>query len=164
MTHYKSLTDAPYLGAWSLLNDDAKTYHDIVVTITGTSKEQVYNSGELTNVLTLHLKDSLPMILNATNQKTVAAITGTPMVELWIGKQIILFVEKIKVGKEITPALRIRPKLAPTKVKEDLNSEHPKWADACLAVESGNATIDQLKKRYTLTAENEASLTLLTNK
>ena len=158
MTHYKSMTDPSYLGSWSLMNDDAITYREIALTITGTSEEKVFNKGEIGGVLTLHLKDSLPMILNVVNRNTVVAITGSVMVENWVGKTITVYVEKVRLGRETVPALRIRPKLVSVKAKEVLNSEHPKWEEAVKAITEGNVSIDQIKKRFTLTPESEIAL------
>jgi len=157
MTHYKTLTNPNYIGSYSLMDDDEKS-HDLPVTITGTSQEKVHNGTELDIVLTLHLKDQLPMILNATNQKTIVRAVGSVMVENWIGKTIILYVAKIKVGKDQVHALRIREELAKAKAKQFMDNAHPKWSEAVLAIGNGNATIEQLRKRYILTEESEAEL------
>jgi hypothetical protein len=48
------------------------------------------------------------MILNKTNLKSIAKIAKSPMIENWIGVQIILTIETVKAFGEIVEALRIK--------------------------------------------------------
>jgi hypothetical protein len=51
------------------------------------------------------------MILNATNNKTIAKLFKTPYIEEWSGRKIQIYIEKVKAFGEIWDALRIRPYL-----------------------------------------------------
>lgn len=163
MTHYKLLTNPNYIGSYALQDDD-DVFHELAVTITGYGQEMVHNGNEEDECLVLQLKDQLPMILKATNQKSIAKALGTSMVEKWVGKTIVLFVTKIKVKREFIYAMRVRDVAATATSKQALDKTHPKWAEAVKAVEAGNATIAQIKKRFSLTEEIESLLTQLTQK
>ena len=51
--------------------------------------------------------------LNQTNAQKLAELTGSDDTDDWIGTTIKLFVEKVKVGNETKPAIRIWPELPP---------------------------------------------------
>ena len=55
------------------------------------------------------VEDVKPMILNATNNKTLAKLFKTPYIEQWYGRKIQIYVEKVKAFGEVWDALRIRP-------------------------------------------------------
>ena len=65
------------------------------------------------------------MICNKTNAKTITSVHGSPYVEDWPGKKIILGTEKVSAFGETTDALRIRAikpkvKIDPTQAVERL--------------------------------------------
>lgn len=49
--------------------------------------------------------------LNFTNASRLAELTGSDDSDDWIGRSIKLFVEKVKVGTEMKPSIRIFPEL-----------------------------------------------------
>lgn len=56
--------------------------------------------------------------LNFTNASKIAELIGSPNTDDWIGKTIKLFVEKVKVGTEMKPSIRIWPELPEQKQVE----------------------------------------------
>jgi hypothetical protein len=106
MTHWKQLANYDYLGAYSLENGKDKT-----VTIKKIVKELVTgNAGRKENCIVAYFSDEeKPMILNKTNCKTIQKIYGTPMIEEWVGKKIILFASTTTLAGETVECLRIRP-------------------------------------------------------
>lgn len=106
MTHWKQLANYDYLGAYSLENGKDKT-----VTIKKIVKELVTgNAGRKENCIVAYFSDEeKPMILNKTNCKTIQKIYGTPMIEEWVGKKIVLFASTTTLAGETVECLRIRP-------------------------------------------------------
>lgn len=49
-----------------------------------------------------------PMILNKTNMKLITKIHGTPYIEEWSGKSIIIYSAKVKAFGEMVDALRVK--------------------------------------------------------
>lgn len=111
--HYKRHVDRTYIGACDLMKPDG-TYTTTVVKIAGTHKREIYNPGtrksESRVVATLEGKDK-NFILNATNMDSIMRIAGTPMVDKWIGIDIMLVVEKVSVGRDKVDAIRVKPPL-----------------------------------------------------
>lgn len=105
-THWKKLQNPDYLGAYSL-----EPGKDIVLTIKSIGREIVTGAeGKKDECTVAHLHENVkPMILNATNSKTIEKIYKTPYIEEWIDCKIQVYATPVKVGKETVEALRIRP-------------------------------------------------------
>ncbi len=115
-THWKKLTNPDYLGAYAL-----EPGEDLVATIKTVRREIVTGAeGRKEECSVIYFCEKVkPLILNATNSKTIQRIYGTPYIEDWEGKQIQLFVEhNIKFGRDLVDGLRIRP-FIPKEIKAD---------------------------------------------
>lgn len=151
LTHWKKLTNPDYIGAYSLQPGEEK-----IVEIISVGREQVKGSdGKATDCIVAKLKGEKPFILNKTNCKTLSKIYGTPFIEEWTGKRIIVYAERVKAFGDIVDALRIRP-TAP--ILPDLNPSSAKWPGAIQALKDKKTTIEAIEKQYSLTPENKQSL------
>lgn len=108
VTHWKKLTDPNYIGS-----HDFQPGQELTVIIEAINKEQV----QLFNGKALEVKDCIlakfkgakkPMILNKENMKLITKVTGTPYVEQWIGKQIILHVVPVRAFGDTVDAVRVK--------------------------------------------------------
>lgn len=104
-THWKKLTNPNYLGAYSIENGQ-----DLILTIKYVQEEKVTGTdGKKDDCVVCHfVENAKPMILNATNMKTITKLYKTPYIEEWAGKKIQIGVEKVKAFGDIVEALRIR--------------------------------------------------------
>lgn len=107
-THIDKLRNPNYLGGWDLLDENGKTI-DKIVTIKEIKNESVFNQKDQSEqqVITLFFNECKPIILNATNRKTLKKVTETEYIEDMIGKKIQLTTKKIKAFGEIHDAIRI---------------------------------------------------------
>lgn len=106
-THWKKLTNPNYLGAYSI--EDGR---DLVLTIKYVKEEQVIGTdGKKDDCVVAYFYENKPMILNATNMKTITKLFGTPYIEEWIGRKIQVGVENVKAFGDIVEALRVRKTL-----------------------------------------------------
>lgn len=106
-THYKKLMNPDYLGAYAL-----EPGKDLIVTIRSVANEMIIGTDgkkEECIVARFQEKEIKPMILNATNCKTITKLAGSPFIENWQGMKIQLFVEKVKAFGDVVEALRVRP-------------------------------------------------------
>jgi len=148
-THWKKAFNPNYIGAYSL-----EPGEELVVTIESVGKEDVMNAdGREEECLVAHLKGQKPFILNKTNAKTVATVTGSNYIEDWPGKQIQLYVAKVKAFGQMVDALRVRdfpPKkkrrLKPDEFTRMLDSIEKGAFDKLDAIERFELTADQHKK------------------
>lgn len=147
-THYRSLRNPNYLGGWALMTGGEPK--NMVVEIDRANKELVQNGDKKEDAMVLHLKNQLPIIVNATNAKAISKALNSPFVEDWVGKKIELTVKKIKAFGDWHEALRVLD-VAPTEpTKESLNPNHAKWNDAINALKLKKTTIEQIQKLYLL--------------
>lgn len=110
-TPWKKLTNPDYLGAYSLDNGNGK-YDDIIVTIKNVKTESVTGpDGKRETCPVAYFADNgvKPMILNATNMKTLEKLFHSKYIEDWSGGRIQLFVASVKAFGDVVDALRIRP-------------------------------------------------------
>lgn len=148
-THFKKLRNPDYLGSWDLTDQDGN-YKNRVLTIKEVKKEMVHDGkGGKDDCVTVLFQESKPMIMNSTNLKTIHKTLDTPYIEDWVGKKIEVTVEKVKAFGEIHDALRVVKNIL------ELTPKHPKWKGAKEALAAGTVTIEQIKKSYTISPENE---------
>ena len=137
LTHYKTLQDPDYIGAYSLDKDGTYVDKDVLITMVEKKKIKTTEGDEECIVATL--KGEKPMILNATNCKMLTKLFKSPHIEHWVGKPITLYVRKVKAWGDDVDALRIRDvlpvtkKIDPTKFIEALDKA---------------TNLDELKKIY----------------
>jgi len=156
--HWKSLANPDYIGAYTLMATGLPV--DLTVKIKSVAREMVTGAdGKKDECTVAQLDGHKPFIINATNAKTLTKLFDSPFIEDWVNKPFTLFVSKVKVAGDTVDALRIRPTLPAPKALPDLNPSHAKWEGALTAIQAGNTTIEEIRKRYSLTAENEALLT-----
>lgn len=99
-----------YLGAYSLDDGNGK-YTDIVATIQYVKVENVTGpDGKKEDCPVAHFseRELKPMILNATNMKTLEKLFRSKYIEDWAGHKIQIGVEQVKAFGDVVDALRIR--------------------------------------------------------
>ena len=106
LTHWKKLTNPDYLGSYAL-----EPGQEIVVTIKSVANENVTGTdGKKENCSVMHfVEDIKPLVLKATNSKTITKLFKTPYIEEWVRRKIQLYVQKgIKAFGDIVDAIRVR--------------------------------------------------------
>lgn len=152
-THYKQLMNPDYFGAYALPDGN-----DLTVTIKNVAREVVVSAGGKKEECTVcHLAGQKPLILNATNGKTIAKLYG-PYIEEWRGKQITLFASTTKFGGEVVECVRIRP-AAPSATPQRKTLSDERFEKAISAVKDGSYTLAQLEQ-FALTDEQQQRLTV----
>lgn len=102
-THWKKLTNPNYLGAYAFQPGEEK-----IVTIKEVKREIVQNqNGKEECTIAYFEEDVKPLILNKTNADAIAKVWGSPYIEDWLGKKIILRVKKVSAFGEIVDAVRV---------------------------------------------------------
>jgi hypothetical protein len=144
LTHWKKLRNPDYLGTYAMPPDGS----EIILTIREAKKEQVPDDkGKKSDCLVIHFVEPgwKPMILNATNSKTIAKLAGSPYVEKWNGLAIQLYTAKVSAFGTETDALRVRtyaPQVAkPTAPDTD-------QIQAAKDTIQGAATLEELRTVY----------------
>lgn len=147
LTHWKRLVNPDYIGAYALNPDE-----DLTVTIDYVKREEITGSGGKKEECTVaHLVGQKPMILNATNSKTIHKLYG-PYIEEWAGKQITLFASTTRMGGDTVECLRIRPTVTKPARKRIDDVRLTKAIESILA---GQFTTEKLRASFDLTEAQE---------
>lgn len=150
-THWKSLINPDYLGAYSLPDGE-----DMTVTIDFVQTEEIIGTGGKKEHCTVaRMVGQKPMILNVTNSKSIAKLYGQ-FIEDWAGKQITLYATTTKLAGDTVECLRIRPKV---KVIERRKLGDKGLARALQAINEGTYTTVRLHEEYELTDEQNQKVT-----
>lgn len=151
-THWKRLVNPDYIGAYALNPGE-----DLTVTIKSVARELVTSTGGKKEECTVaHLVGQKPMILNATNSKTIAKLYG-PYIEDWAGKQITLYASVTQLAKEMVECLRIR-NMQPDAVQTRGTLTDVQVSRAIAQVLAGKFDRSKLLSDYDLTAEQRAKI------
>ena len=104
-THWKSMTNPLYLGAYSI--EDGK---DLILTVKKVVQESVIGAdGKKEDCIVCYWQeDQKPMILNVTNCKTISKLANSPYIENWAGVKLQIGVERVKAFGDVVDALRVR--------------------------------------------------------
>ena len=94
-THWKKLSHPLYIGAYELMTGE--TNKELPVKIESVKREMVQGpDGKKEECTIMTIPPHKPMILNATNQKTLTKAIGSPYIEDWAGKMVVLYVAKVR--------------------------------------------------------------------
>lgn len=119
-THYRKAFDSPYLSSADIVDPVVLTVRRVVLEKDRTKKTQdLFNTAYFVEPEIRHGEKLKPMILNATNSKMMASITGSKWIDDWNGVAVTIFVDSnVRFGKETVEGLRLakateRPRSAP---------------------------------------------------
>jgi hypothetical protein len=144
-THFKKLRNPSYIGSYELMVGTNSV--ELNVTIERAVKEMVQNGDKKEEAMVIYLKGHKPMIVNSTNAKNISKALNSPYIEDWVGKDITLYVAKIRAFGENVDALRVK---TVTSVKQlpALEINTPNFEAVKTALSSGKFTIEQVKSKY----------------
>ncbi len=140
-THYRKAFDSPYLSSADIVEPTTLTVRHVTLEMDRTKKtKDRFNTAHFVEKEIRHGEPLKPMILNASNSKTMKGLTNSAFIDDWRDVRITVYVDhNVKFGKETVEGLRISPHapekrvLVPTMAKA--------WANAKAAYKrDGNLT------------------------
>jgi hypothetical protein len=111
-THYRKAFDSPYLSSADIVEPTALTVARVRLEPDKTKKtKELFNTAHFVEKELRPGEKLKPMILNATNSKTMKGLTGSAFIDDWNDVRITVYVDpNVKFGKESVEGLRISPK------------------------------------------------------
>jgi hypothetical protein len=156
-THYRKAFDSPYLSSADIVEPTVLTVAYVALETDHTKKtKDKFNTAHFVEKELRPGEKLKPMILNATNSKTMKMLTGTPFIEDWQNVAITVYVDSnVKFGKESVEGLRISPR-APERRMLTPNQAKA-WANAKAAyLRDGN--LDSVLARVGMSEEHQHQL------
>ena len=158
-THYRKAFNSPYLSSADIVELTRLTVSKVILEPDKSKKTQDYFNTAYFKQKEIRPGEELkPMILNATNSKTMAHLTGSKFIDDWTNIDINIFVdEHVRFGRDTVEGLRISP-ILPVKQKPALTPDKkPSW-DRAIQVYLKQGNLDRVKSAMTITPELEKQL------
>jgi hypothetical protein len=156
-THYRKAFDSPYLASADIVEPTVLTIKCVKLETDRTKKtKDKFNTAYFVEREIRPGEPLKPMILNATNSKTVKGLTGSAFIDDWNDVRITVYVDHaVKFGKDMVEGLRISPE-APT--RRVVTPQATKaWAAAKAAyLRDGN--LDAVLARADMSEEHQTQL------
>lgn len=156
-THFRKAFDSPYLSSADIVEPTILTIARVSLETDKTKKtKDVFNTAHFVERELRPGEKLKPMILNATNSKTMRSLTGSPFIEDWAGFKITVYVDSnVRFGKEVMEGLRISPKAPVIAWLTPENAE--KWIGAKKAfVRDGN--LNKVLAKVSMTEAHQQQL------
>lgn len=156
-THFRKAFDSPYLSSADIVEPTMLTIKYVRLELDRTKKtKELFNTAHFAEKELRPGEKLKPMILNATNSKTMKGITGSAFIDDWNDRRVMVFVDhSVKFGKDLVEGLRISPK-QPTR-RALTPDEKPAWESAKNAFKRDGDLIAVLA-RVDMTAEHQMQL------
>ena len=153
-THWKKTRNPELFGAWTIQDGE---HTELTVTIDKVEQGQITTERGTESASLLRIVGHKPLVLNATNSKSIAKALGSPFIEDWTGKKITLYVKQVKAFGEWVDAVRVREQ-APKDTREVLTESHKSYQAVKDAIKSGAYTLEQVETKYKLSDEIRKSI------
>lgn len=149
MTHYRKVFDSPYLSSADIVEPVTLTVARVTQEIDKTKKtKDVFNTAYFQEREIRPGEKLKPMILNATNSKMMDRLTGSPFIEDWAGKRIVVYVDSnVRFGKDTVEGLRVRAAAE----RRNLTPESGATWDNAKAAFLRDGNLDKVLSRYDMT-------------
>lgn len=157
-THYRKVFNSPYLSSADIVGPTI-----LRIKCVKAEKDKSKKTKDEFNTAYFSAKELRPgeplkpMILNATNSRTMAKLTGSPWINDWNDIDVTVYVDSnVRFGRDTVEGLRIDTK-PPVIVKDELLPDTDAWERAIQScIKTGN--LDLVKKHMKVSKENEAKI------
>ena len=155
--HYRKAFDSPYLSSADIVEPIVLTVDHVSLEPDRTKKtKDVFNTAHFVEKEIRPGEALKPMILNATNSKTMRGLTDSPYINDWNKVQVMVYVEHgVKFGRETMDGLRIR---AHESKKKFLTPENEKLWEGAKAAFKRDGNLKSVLERVAMSDEHQMLL------
>jgi hypothetical protein len=158
-THYRKAFDSPYLSSADVVEPIVLTIREVRLQGDQTKQSKdVFNTAFFAEREIRRGEKLKPMILNATNSKTMKQLTGSPFIEDWQNVRVTVYVDPgVRFGKETVEGLRISP-YAPEDRKKALVPDSVKAWAAAVAAFKRDGNLDAVLQHVDISDEHQKQI------
>ena len=108
-THYRKAFDSPYLSSADIVEPTVLTVARVSLEVDRTKKtKDMFNTAHFVEKELRPGEKLKPMILNASNSKTMKGLTGSAFIDDWQNIRITVYVDhNVRFGKETVEGLSL---------------------------------------------------------
>ena len=157
-THYRKAFNSPYLSSGDIVEPTVLTIQKVELLPDKTKRtKDKHNTAFFTEKEIRPDEKLKPMILNATNSRTMKDLTGSAFIDDWQNVSVTIYVDKnVRFGRETMEGLRIS-KEPPRVQKHNLEPGTAMWNNAITAYHR-DGNLNKVKERVNISPENEKLL------
>jgi len=157
-THYRKAFDSPYLSSADIVEPTVLTIARVTLEPDKTKKtKDLFNTAYFTEKEIRHGGPLKPMILNATNSRTIKNLTGSAFIDDWCNVPVTVYVDaQVRFGKDTVEGLRISTE-KPRTVKPELTPDSPRWKGA-VDVYRREKSFATIEKHATISDANKEAM------
>ena len=154
-THYRKAFNSPYLSSADIVGPTTLTISRVQLEGDKTKRTKDLNNTAYFVEQELRPGEALkPMILNATNSRTMKDLTGSHYIDDWANIPVTIYVQEgVRFGRDTVDGLRISPQ-PPVLTKPELTPDNPRWAGAVAAFKR-DGNLKSVMEQMTITKENQ---------
>lgn len=156
-THYRKAFNSPYLSSADIVEPTVLTVARVSFESDKTKKtKDMFNTAYFVEKEIRRGEALKPMILNATNSKTMSVLAGSSFIDDWNNVRITIYVDhNVRFGKESVEGLRISPQPPEKKI---LTPENQKaWTRAKVAF-IRDKSLHEVLKHVEMSPEHQTQL------
>ena len=152
-THYRKAFNSPYLSASDIVEPMVFKINRVELEPDKTKKtKDLFNTAYFEEKFIRTGEELKPMILNATNSRTMKNLTGSPYINDWTGVLVTVYVDpSVRFGRDTVEGLRISAE-RPRTQKPELTPDTPAWKNAIVAYKR-DGNLDAVEKRMTISED-----------
>lgn len=153
--HWKKVFNSDFLGSCDL--EDGKDLKAVIKNVLVKKVKNTDGKEQDRNVAYFTDPNLKPMVLNATNCKVVKKFAKSPYINDWNNVPVQIYIkDDVRAFGDVTEGLRIRD-FQPVMQKPKLSPSSTAWNHAITYLK-GEGTIEEIKKKYDLSASDEEKL------
>lgn len=128
-THYRKAFDSPYLSSADIVEPTVLTIKCVKLEADRTKKtKDEFNTAYFVERELRPGEVLKPMILNATNSKTLRQLARSPFIDDWQNIPVTIYVDgQVRFGRETVEGLRISPHAPEPRRKVLTPASKPQW-------------------------------------
>lgn len=154
-THYRKAFNSPYLSSADIVEPTVLTIQRVTLETDKTKKTKDFFNTAYFAERELRPGEALkPMILNATNSKTLSMLFGSRFIEDWGGPVTVYVDPNVRFGKETMEGLRIMPQ-HPSMRKPEITKEKGNMWNNAVAAYKRDGNFDSIENRATISDANK---------
>lgn len=158
-THYRKAFNSPYLSSADIVEPTVLTVSHVRLEPDKTKKSKdLFNTAYFTEKEIRPGELLKPMILNATNSRTMKNLTGSAFIDDWNNVSVTVYVDpNVRFGRDTVEGLRISTERPRTNKKELTPEMTAQWESA-IAAYKRDGNFDAIERRVTLSDDNKQKI------
>lgn len=158
-THYRKAFNSPYLSSADIVGPTVLTIKCVRLERDATKKtKDDFNTAHFVERELRPGEPLKPMILNATNSKTMKELCGSPFIDDWKNVKVMVYVDSnVRFGKETVDGLRISNQ-APAQAKKVITRSTPNMWTAAKEAYKRDGNFDAVLEHAELSEENQKAI------